>query len=152
MTQAIQANELTLSEVEDQFYLRQVLNESEFFAEWQTDLPELASAEVQACDRIKIEFLYLNKYPMLKDLVKMVMLSPLLSLAGFYRPPIRPVLEKITFSAYPETSDSPSTNPAGVAQSAAIAPQTPLPHECYSHVNPAVAKKPQSQFGWAPRQ
>ncbi|HBL12900.1 MAG TPA: restriction endonuclease subunit R, partial [Cyanobacteria bacterium UBA11162] len=38
--------------------------------------------------------LYLNKFPMLEDLVKMVVLSPLLSLAGFYRPPIRPVLEK----------------------------------------------------------
>jgi predicted type IV restriction endonuclease len=47
-----------------------------------------------ALDRVKTEFLYLNKYPMLEDLVKMVVLSPLLSLAGFYRPPLRPVLEK----------------------------------------------------------
>lgn len=31
---------------------------------------------------------------MLEDLVKMVVLSPLLSLAGFYRPPMRPVLDK----------------------------------------------------------
>lgn len=94
MTQIIQANDLTLSEVEDQFGLRQVLNDREFFSEWQNALPELTELEQQALDRIKTEFLYLSKYPMLEDLVKRVVLSPLLSLAGFYKPPIRPVLEK----------------------------------------------------------
>lgn len=94
MVQVIQAHELTLSEVEDQFNLRQVLDDSTFFPEWQDDLPELSESEMQALNRVKSEFLYLNKYPMLEDLVKMVVLSPLLSLAGFYRPPIRPVLEK----------------------------------------------------------
>jgi hypothetical protein len=94
MAQAIQASELTLSQVEDQFNLRQVLDDPSFFREWQDDLPELSESEMQALDRVKTEFLYLNKYPMLEDLVKMVILSPLLSLAGFYRPPLRPVLEK----------------------------------------------------------
>ncbi len=94
MAQLIQANELTLSEVEDQFNLRQILDNPNFFREWQDDLPELSESEKQALDRVKTEFLYLNKFPMLEDLVKMVVLSPLLSLAGFYRPPIRPVLEK----------------------------------------------------------
>jgi hypothetical protein len=94
MTQLIQANELTLSQVEDRFNLRQVLDNSTFFHEWQDNLLELNSWEMQTLDRVKTEFLYLNKYPMLEDLVKMVVLSPLLSLAGFYRPPLRPVLEK----------------------------------------------------------
>jgi hypothetical protein len=94
MVQAIQANELTLSEVEDQFNLRQVINDATFFFEWQGDLPELSPSEMQFLDRVKTEFLYLNKYSMLEDLVKMVVLSPLLSLAGFYQPPLRPVLEK----------------------------------------------------------
>jgi hypothetical protein len=94
MTQLIQANELTLSQVEDRFNLRQVLDNSTFFHECQNNLPELNSWEMQTLDRVKAEFLYLNKYPMLEDLVKMVVLSPLLSLAGFYRPPLRPVLEK----------------------------------------------------------
>ncbi len=49
---------------------------------------------MQVCDRVKTEFLSLNKYPLLEDLVKMVVISPLLSLAGFYRPPLHPVLEK----------------------------------------------------------
>jgi hypothetical protein len=94
MAQLVQAHELTLSEVEDLLNLRQVLDDSVFFQEWQVPLPELDPAEIQALDRIKTEFLYLAKYSMLEDLVKMVVLSPLLSLAVFYRPPIRPVLEK----------------------------------------------------------
>lgn len=94
MAQLIQANELTLSQVEDRFKLRQVPHEPTFFWEWQDDLPELSESEIQALDRLKIEFLYLNNYPLLEDLAKRVVLSPLLLLAGFYRPPIRPVLEK----------------------------------------------------------
>jgi hypothetical protein len=94
MAQVIQASELTLSDVENQFNLRQVLHEPNFFREWQDNLPELSQLEIETLNRVKTEFLYLNKYPMLEDLVKMVVLSPLLSLAGFYRPPIRPVLEK----------------------------------------------------------
>jgi hypothetical protein len=94
MAQLVQANELTLSEVEDLLNLRQVLDDPTFFQEWQSSLPELDHLEIQTLDRIKTEFLYLTKYPMLEDLVKMVVLLPLLSLAGFYRPPIRPALEK----------------------------------------------------------
>jgi hypothetical protein len=94
MVQSIQANELTLSDVEDRFNLRQVLNDPSFFPEWQNALPELNQSEMQTLDRVKTEFLYLNKYPMLEDLVKMVVLSPLLSTSGFYQPPLRPVLEK----------------------------------------------------------
>lgn len=94
MAQITQANELTLSQVEDQFNLRQVLDNPTFFREWQDNLPDLNELEIHTLERVKTEFIYLNKYPMLEDLVKMVVLSPLLSLAGFYRPPLRPVLEK----------------------------------------------------------
>ncbi|MEQ8384204.1 MAG: restriction endonuclease subunit R [Coleofasciculus sp. A1-SPW-01] len=94
MTQVIPAHELTLAQVENQFNLRQVLDDSTFFPEAQDNLSELNDLEKQTLDRVKTEFLYLNKYPMLEDLVKMVVLSPLLSLAGFYRPPLHPVLEK----------------------------------------------------------
>ncbi|KAM3097378.1 hypothetical protein ACKFKF_19970 [Phormidesmis sp. 146-12] len=38
MTQIVQANEPTLSEVEDQFNLRQVLDDPTFFSEWQSNL------------------------------------------------------------------------------------------------------------------
>ncbi|MFP4124650.1 hypothetical protein [Coleofasciculus sp.] len=81
MTQVIPAHELTLAQVENQFNLRQVLDYSTFFPEAQDNLSELNDLEKQTLDRVKTEFLYLNKYPMLEDLVKMVVLSPLLSLA-----------------------------------------------------------------------
>jgi len=90
MAQVIPANELTLSQVEDQFNLRQVLDDPSFFREWQDDLLELSESEMQALNRVKTEFLYLYKYPMLEDLVKMVVLSPLLGTAGAtVRPSIR---------------------------------------------------------------
>jgi len=94
VTQLRPAHELTLSEVEDQFDLREVLPAPDFFAEWQQPLAEVTEAQRQTLDRIRTEFLYLSKYRMLEDLVKMVVVSPLLSMAGFYRPPIRPALEK----------------------------------------------------------
>jgi hypothetical protein len=59
MAQVIPASELTLSQVEDQFNLRQVLDEPSFFGEWQNDLPDLSESEMQALDRVKTEFLYL---------------------------------------------------------------------------------------------
>jgi predicted type IV restriction endonuclease len=40
-------------------------------------------------DKIKKSFLYLSEYPMSEEAVKLVMLSPLLSMAGFYDPPFR---------------------------------------------------------------
>lgn len=89
----IQATELTLSDVKEKFNLQ--LNEDEqFFREWQDNLPEISDSETQTLEQVKAEFLYLDEYPMLEDIVKMVLLSPLLKLAGFYRPPFRPVAEK----------------------------------------------------------
>jgi len=60
-----------------------------FFSEWHHDLPELTPAEQQALDRIQQNYLYLLEYPVMESIVKMVVLSPLLDLAGFYAPPFR---------------------------------------------------------------
>lgn len=93
MVQVIQASELTLHDVEEKFNLEQVDDEL-FFQEWQGDLPSVTDAEKEWLDRVKANFLYLAKYPMHEEIVKMVVLSPLLSLAGFYSYPFRPVAEK----------------------------------------------------------
>jgi hypothetical protein len=93
MAQVIQANELTLHDVEEKFNLQQV-EEEQFFQEWLGDLPEITTCEKQWLDQIKADFLCLVKYPMHEEIVKMVVLSPLLSLAGFYHHPFRPVAEK----------------------------------------------------------
>lgn len=88
MVQVIAASELTLNEVETKFRLQQAEAES-FFSEWQENLPEISQEERQYLDQVKADFLYLNKYPLFEEAVKMVVLSPLLTLAGFYRMPFR---------------------------------------------------------------
>jgi hypothetical protein len=96
MTKAIQANELTLQEVESRFGLSQT-EQSDFFPEWQTDwqrtLSELEEDDRRLLDRARTDFLYLAKNPVQEEIVKLVVLSPLLSAAGFYRHPFRPVAE-----------------------------------------------------------
>lgn len=93
MAQVIQASELTLHDVEEKFHLQQVENE-QFFGEWQGELPELTVAQKEWLDQVKADFLALEKYPVHEEIVKMVVLSPLLSLAGLFRYPFRPVAEK----------------------------------------------------------
>ncbi len=104
MVQVISASELTLNEVETKFKLQQTEDE-QFFTEWQTNLSEISPQEKQSLDQVKADFLYLNKYPLFEEavklarslgrearpgsLVKMVVLSPLLTAAGFYRRPFR---------------------------------------------------------------
>ncbi len=88
MTQAIAARKIKLHDLKTKFGLQQVQEEA-FFPEWLNDLPELSSAEQQALDRIKRNYLYLLEYPVMESIVKMVVLSPLLDLAGFYEPPFR---------------------------------------------------------------
>lgn len=55
----------------------------------QDNLPELTDVEKQTLDQIKANFLYLSEYPMSEEVVKLVVISPLLSIAGFYSPPFR---------------------------------------------------------------
>ena len=88
MTRAIAARKIKLHDLKTKFGLQQVQEET-FFPEWQNDLPELSSAEQQDLDRLKRNYLYLLEYPVMESIVKMLVLSPLLDLAGFYEPPFR---------------------------------------------------------------
>jgi predicted type IV restriction endonuclease len=88
MLQTIQASDLNLHDVETKFGLQEVWDE-QFFREWQENLPELTEPEKRSLDQIKANFLYLSKYPMSEVAVKLVIVSPLLSMAGFYSPPFR---------------------------------------------------------------
>jgi hypothetical protein len=92
MVQLVQANELTLHEVEEKFNLQSV-QDLGFFPEWQGNLPELSAAEKEWLDQVKADFLSLKKYPLHEEIVKMAVLSPLLFLAGFFRHPFYPKAE-----------------------------------------------------------
>ncbi|MFN6487284.1 MULTISPECIES: type I restriction endonuclease subunit R [unclassified Nostoc] len=81
------ARDISLYELEEKFGL-QLATDINFFPEWTENLPTLADGEKQAMARVKSNYLNLNKHRLMsEEAVKMVVLSPLLDLAGFYQPP-----------------------------------------------------------------
>ena len=88
MTQTIAARKIKLADLKEQFNLRYT-EDASFFLEWQEALPALNETERQTLDRVKRNYLYLLEYPVMESIVKMVVLSPMLDLAGFYAPPFR---------------------------------------------------------------
>lgn len=89
MVQTLQARTATLEGLRSHFGL-QLTTSYQFFSEWMDVHLEIADPEKQRLDRVKENFLYLSQSPpMVEDAVKMVVLSPLLDLAGFYATPFR---------------------------------------------------------------
>lgn len=88
MAQTIAARKIKLHDLKTTFGLQRSQDES-FFLEWREGLPEATAAERRTLDRIKRNYLYLLEYPVMESIVKMVILSPLLDLAGFYELPFR---------------------------------------------------------------
>jgi hypothetical protein len=88
MREAIAARTVKLHDLKLKFGLEQSEDDS-FFPEWLENLPELTDTERQSLDHSKRNYLYLLEYPVMESIVKMVVLSPLLDLAGFYAPPFR---------------------------------------------------------------
>ena len=89
MVQTIAAQDITINDLKTKFNLQHT-DERLFFREWQDNLPEVSESEKQLLERIKTNFLNLIEYPpMLENAVKMVVLSPLLDLTGFYQRPLR---------------------------------------------------------------
>lgn len=87
MVQFIQAQNVGLAYLEEKFSL-QLAEDDAFFREWFETLPEITDSEKQELDKVKLHFLRLVKYPPLsEETVKLVVLSPLLNLAGFYDEP-----------------------------------------------------------------
>jgi predicted type IV restriction endonuclease len=89
MVQTIPATEVTLRELKQAFGL-QMSQDSTFFSEWLAAQAALSETEQRLLDRVKANFLELMEDPpMLENSVKMVVLAPLLDLAGFYHKPFR---------------------------------------------------------------
>ena len=96
----VQAKDLTLYDVENRFSLQRT-TDPQFFTEWSEELPPLTDLEQQLLDRVQSNYFSLiQRRPMLESAVKMVVLSPLLDLAGFYQLPFEMVTEEsVTISA-----------------------------------------------------
>lgn len=67
---------------------------------------EVTDIEKQQLDRVKANFLYLSQSPpMMENAVKMVVLSPLLDLAGFYEPPF-PMRAEVSIEVATQDDDT----------------------------------------------
>jgi len=89
MSQAIAAKDVTLKELKQNFGL-QMSQDPAFFTEWLEAFTPLSEEDQHLLDRVKANFLELMEDPpMLENTVKMVVLAPLLDLAGFYHKPFR---------------------------------------------------------------
>ncbi|MEX0268055.1 type I restriction endonuclease [Leptolyngbyaceae cyanobacterium UHCC 1019] len=89
MVQAIPAAKVTLATLKEKFGLR-LIRDAQFFPEWMSGADQITDTERATLDRVQTNFLtLLEQPPILENSVKMVVLSPLLDLAGFYQHPYR---------------------------------------------------------------
>jgi hypothetical protein len=83
------SSQLSLRTLQQDFGLFKATADS-FFREWQINLPALTEAEILALKHIRQNFAYQLEWGQLSEnLVKMIVLSPLLDLAGFYQSKLR---------------------------------------------------------------
>jgi hypothetical protein len=84
----MRAADVTLHDLGARFGL-QLSTDPTFFPEWHAALPAISDQEKQQLDRIQASYLHLvSQTSMLEDIVKMVVVSPLLYLADFFLPPL----------------------------------------------------------------
>lgn len=89
MVQAISKQIVSLNQVHEKFGLRRA-DSDRFFTEWREDIVPLSAEETARLDQIKQRYDYQQAdSPMLEETVKLLIMSPLLDLAGFYEPPFR---------------------------------------------------------------
>jgi hypothetical protein len=86
MVQTIAAEQLTLYDLEQKFQLQRI-HDRQFFPEWQAIGPELTIGEQAQLERVQQHYTHLATRPLLEGMVKMVVVSPLLDLAGFFDAP-----------------------------------------------------------------
>lgn len=94
MVQSLAIGNLTLPELEEKKHLK-LTADPDFFTEWHQDLPELRNEEKRYLDQVQQEYFDQTRNGQISEgLVKLVVVSPLLHLAGFYRHPFEVKLEE----------------------------------------------------------
>ena len=87
MRQTILAKDITLDELEKIFNL-QIVEDDQFFREWQDDLPEITDWQKRLLDQVKAGYFNLiKKPPFLEKNINMAILSPILFIGQFYLQP-----------------------------------------------------------------
>jgi len=88
-TKAITDAITNLADAENRFRLVRIEDE-EFFSEWYEELPALTEADKENLDVLRRRYLYHRAGGnLLEGTVMLLLVSPLLALAGFYDPPFR---------------------------------------------------------------
>lgn len=88
-TLAISEDITTLRQVEEKLGLR-LSDDRQFFTEWLAEFPALMEAEIGRLNQVRENYLYqVSDGVLLEETIKMVVLSPLLELAGFYQAPYK---------------------------------------------------------------
>ncbi len=84
---ATNARSVTFSDLRNRFGVR--LNpDNSFFVRWLDEAPSLTEAEELGLERLKRNYEYISQEDSpVEEVVKLVVVSPLLDLAGFYQPP-----------------------------------------------------------------
>lgn len=79
----------TLRQVEKKLGLT-LTEDTEFFTEWMDELPPLSELEQARLDQVRRNYLYqISDGILLEETIKIIVLSPLLELAGFYQAPYK---------------------------------------------------------------
>lgn len=105
---ATNARTLTLTDLRHNFGVRLNSNDP-FFTQWLNQAPPLTEAEQQGLERLTRNYTYLSQEdPPLEEVVKLVVISPLLDLAGFYQPPF---LIRTEVGTTLEVADEPDISP-----------------------------------------
>ncbi len=84
MVQTIQAKDIDLRYLIDSFGL-QLVEDEQFFRDWQDDLPEITDLDKQLLNKVKAGYINLLNYPpLLEDVIRMAVLDPILFIGDFY--------------------------------------------------------------------
>ncbi|MBM3240301.1 hypothetical protein FJZ31_28800 [Candidatus Poribacteria bacterium] len=87
MSETVYAKDVTLYDLKTRFHL-QLVEDPQFFPEWQNNLPTINDSEKQLLDKLKAGYFNLIEYPpLLENTVQMAVLGPLLYLADFFLAP-----------------------------------------------------------------
>lgn len=102
------ASGITLRHLRQTFGV-QLNPDDNFFSSWLKNSPPLTESEQVGLDRLCRNYLYLSQEePPLEEVVKLVVISPLLDLAGFYQAPF---FMKTEVSTSLEVADDPNSVP-----------------------------------------
>lgn len=94
MSKTIAIGRLTLPEILETRSLR-LAEDPQFFEEWQCIEPDLSTEDAHFLDRVQQDYFdQIRQGQLSEGLIKLVVISPLLHLAGFYRYPYQVRLEE----------------------------------------------------------